>query len=57
MLQRISTILGWLRSLLASRSDLLIENLALIGALLMIAGYPRPVIADTNYTGAAENKF
>ncbi|MBI3700687.1 MAG: DoxX family protein [Afipia sp.] len=34
-----------------------LKNLSLIGGLLIVAGYPRPVIEDTNYTGAAETKF
>jgi uncharacterized membrane protein YphA (DoxX/SURF4 family) len=34
-----------------------LKNLSLIGGLLIIAGYPRVLIEDTNYTGAAENKF
>ena len=43
MLQRIASILGWLRSFLASRSDLLIENLALRQQLaILTAKRPRP---------------
>ena len=43
MLHRIASILGWLRSLLAARSDLLIENLALRQQLAVLtAKRPRP---------------
>jgi uncharacterized membrane protein YphA (DoxX/SURF4 family) len=34
-----------------------LKNLALIGGLLIIAGYPRPAIADNNYTGAPETRY
>ncbi len=34
-----------------------LKNLSLIGGLLIIAGYPRAVLAEDNYTGAAETKF
>lgn len=34
-----------------------LKNLSLIGGLLMIAGYPRGVIADNNYTGTAETRY
>jgi uncharacterized membrane protein YphA (DoxX/SURF4 family) len=34
-----------------------LKNLSLIGGLLMIAGYPRPALADNNYTGTAETRY
>lgn len=34
-----------------------LKNLSLIGGLLIIAGYPRPALADNNYTGAAETRY
>ena len=43
MIPRMNTILGWLRRLVASRSDLLIENLALRHQLaILTAKRPRP---------------
>jgi putative oxidoreductase len=34
-----------------------LKNLSLIGGLLIVAGYPRPVLADNNYTGTAETRY
>ena len=34
-----------------------LKNLSLIGGLLIIAGYPRPSLADNNYTGTAETRY
>ncbi|MEW6767528.1 MAG: DoxX family protein [Pseudomonadota bacterium] len=34
-----------------------LKNLSLIGGLLIVAGYPRAVLADDNYTGTAEARF
>ena len=34
-----------------------LKNLSLIGGLLIIAGYPRPALADNNYTGATETRY
>lgn len=34
-----------------------LKNLSLIGGLLIVAGYPRAVIADNNYTGTAETRY
>ncbi len=34
-----------------------LKNLSLIGGLLIVAGYPRGVIADNNYTGTAETRY
>ena len=33
------------------------KNISLIGGLLIVAGYPRPVLADNNYTGSAETRY
>ena len=34
-----------------------LKNLSLIGGLLIVAGYPRTVIADNSYTRAAETRY
>ncbi len=34
-----------------------LKNLSLIGGLLIVAGFPRAMIADNNYTGSTEPKY
>jgi putative oxidoreductase len=34
-----------------------LKNLSLIGGLLMIAGYRKPVLEDSNYTGTVETRY
>jgi uncharacterized membrane protein YphA (DoxX/SURF4 family) len=34
-----------------------LKNLSLIGGLLIIAGYPSPVLDDANYSGQADSRF
>ena len=34
-----------------------LKNLSLVGGLLILAGYPRMELSDSNYTGTADNRY